>query len=95
MSQFSKSAIKNDAVVSPIMSCHRLSKHFGALKAVDDLTFEVPRGSVLGIGGPNGAGKTTFFDLISGVQAPSSGRITVNDRDMTNARSNQSASRVS
>jgi len=89
MGEVSKSTIKKDAVVSPVMSCDRLSKHFGALKAVDDLTFEVPRGAVLGIGGPNGAGKTTFFDLISGVQVPSSGRIWVNDRDMTNARSDQ------
>ena len=71
------------ATDSAVMRCELLSKHFGALKAVDDVSFEVPRGAVLGIGGPNGAGKTTFFDLISGVQAPSSGKIWIRERDMT------------
>lgn len=73
----------------PLMRCSQLAKHFGALKAVDDVSFEVPRGVVLGIGGPNGAGKTTFFDLISGVQVPTSGNIWIGEQNMTSKRSNK------
>jgi branched-chain amino acid transport system ATP-binding protein len=72
--------------LEPAMRCEFLAKSFGALKAVDEVSFQVPRGAVLGIGGPNGAGKTTFFDLISGVQSPTSGRIWINDQEMTNKR---------
>lgn len=75
--------------LAPAMRCEMLSKHFGALKAVDGVTFEVPQGVVLGIGGPNGAGKTTFFDLISGVQTPTSGRIWIGEREMTFKRSDR------
>ncbi|PZQ45986.1 MAG: ABC transporter ATP-binding protein [Rhodovulum sulfidophilum] len=63
--------------------CEGLSKHFGAQKAVNDVTLEVAEGSILGIGGPNGAGKTTLFDLISGIQTPTSGRYSVNGVDAT------------
>ena len=69
--------------------CELLSKKYGALTAVDQVTVRVPRGSVLGIGGPNGAGKTTFFDLISGVQQPTAGRIWINDWEATRSRADQ------
>jgi branched-chain amino acid transport system ATP-binding protein len=49
----------------------------------------VARGSVLGIGGPNGAGKTTFFDLISGVQSPTAGRIWIEGTDATGLRADE------
>jgi branched-chain amino acid transport system ATP-binding protein len=64
------------------MRFENLTKQFGALAAVNDVSFEIPEGAVLGIGGPNGAGKTTLFDLISGVQQPTSGRIWVNDTEV-------------
>ena len=51
---------------STILSCRRLTKTFGALVALNRLSFEVEKGVVFGIGGPNGAGKTTLFDLICG-----------------------------
>lgn len=54
-----------------------LSKHFGALRAVDDLTFEVQKGEVLGFLGPNGAGKSTTMKMITGFLAPTHGRIRV------------------
>jgi branched-chain amino acid transport system ATP-binding protein len=63
-----------------------LAKQFGALSAVDNVSFEIPEGSVLGIGGPNGAGKTTLFDLISGVQRPTSGRFWIGKSEATNWR---------
>ena len=49
-----------------ILEVEHLSKHFGALAAVDDLTFTVKEGETLGIAGPNGAGKTALFDVITG-----------------------------
>lgn len=52
-----------------------VSRHFGGLKAVDDVSFSLTRGEILGLIGPNGAGKTTCFNLISGVYAPTKGDI--------------------
>ena len=56
---------------------------FGGLTAVDAVDFEVKKGSIFGLIGPNGAGKTTLFNLISGVYAPTSGKIYLNDEDIT------------
>lgn len=67
-----------------LLTCHRVSKSFGALKAVNQLSFEVPEGIVFGIGGPNGAGKTTLFDLICGVQKVNNGEIVFNKQNITN-----------
>jgi ABC-type glutathione transport system ATPase component len=50
----------------PILEVRNLAKSFGGLKAVQDVSFSVPEGAVIGIIGPNGAGKTTLFDVISG-----------------------------
>ncbi len=71
------------------MRCELLCKKYGALTAVDQVSVNVPHGSVLGIGGPNGAGKTTFFDLISGVQQPTAGRIWIGDWEATRSRADQ------
>ena len=56
---------------------------FGGLTAVDAVDFQVKQGSIFGLIGPNGAGKTTLFNLISGVYAPTSGKIYLNDEDIT------------
>jgi ABC-type multidrug transport system ATPase subunit len=55
-------------------------KRFGAVAAVNDVTFEVPQGSVFGLIGPNGAGKTTTFSMLAGYLAPTSGQIYILDR---------------
>jgi branched-chain amino acid transport system ATP-binding protein len=60
-----------------------LSKRFGGLVAVSDLSFNVGDGEILGIIGPNGAGKTTAVNLISGVIKPSSGRVLLAGKDAT------------
>jgi branched-chain amino acid transport system ATP-binding protein len=60
-----------------------VSKAFAGVRAVRDVSFEVPDGTVLGIMGPNGSGKTTLFNLISGALRPDRGRICVRDRDVT------------
>jgi ABC-type branched-subunit amino acid transport system ATPase component/ABC-type branched-subunit amino acid transport system permease subunit len=58
-----------------ILTVRNLSKSFGGLKAVQDVSFDVTQGSILGIIGPNGAGKTTLFNLLNGFQKPDSGEV--------------------
>ena len=60
-----------------------LTKRFGGLVAVSDLSIEIRNGEILGLIGPNGAGKSTTFNLISGFYKPSSGSICFNDKDVT------------
>ncbi len=66
--------------------CEDLSKHFGGVKAVDGVSFEVEQGEVFTIVGPNGAGKSTIFNLISRFYDTSSGRIVIDGKDITNIR---------
>lgn len=54
-----------------------LTKRFGGLVAVNDVTLEIPRGSIFGIVGPNGAGKTTFLNLVNGILPSTSGTVTI------------------
>lgn len=68
-----------------------LSKRFGGLAAVSNVSTTVEKGKINAIIGPNGAGKTTFFNLISGVHAPTSGRIVFNGQDVTGMRADQIA----
>lgn len=63
-----------------MIEASRLSKHYGATPAVDDLSFTVPPGQVTGFLGPNGAGKSTTMRMILGLDAPTSGSVTVNGR---------------
>ena len=66
-----------------ILEVRDLTKKFGGLVANADVSFDVPRHSVMGIVGPNGAGKTTLFNSISGVFAPTSGKIVFDGKDIT------------
>ena len=58
-------------------------KEFGGLIAVNNVSFSVPRGKVISLIGPNGAGKTTFFNMLTGVYTPTSGRIVFLGEDVT------------
>ncbi|MFC4359014.1 ABC transporter ATP-binding protein [Halobium salinum] len=60
-----------------------LTKTFGGLRALDDLSVAVDRGELVGVMGPNGAGKSTFFNCVSGVVTPDAGRVTFDGRDVT------------
>jgi branched-chain amino acid transport system ATP-binding protein len=64
-------------------------KHFGGLKAVDHVSIEIAAGSITGLIGPNGAGKTTLFNTIAGLYAPTSGRIYLDDEEITGLKPHQ------
>ena len=71
------------AAVRPVLEVEGLCKSFGGIRAVNDVSFSLGEGQILGLIGPNGAGKTTIFDLISGLIAADSGRIRLQERDIT------------
>ncbi|MEO7804906.1 MAG: MFS transporter [Actinomycetota bacterium] len=75
----------------PILEIKGISKSFGGIKAVNDVSFALREGEALGLIGPNGAGKTTIFDLISGFQVPDSGQIIFDGKDISNLRPDERA----
>jgi len=66
-----------------LLSLRNITKRFGGLTAVDDVSFDVGAGELIAVVGPNGAGKTTLFNMLSGVFFPDAGRIEFDGRDMT------------
>jgi branched-chain amino acid transport system ATP-binding protein len=72
-----------DAGQGPVLSVVGLTKHFGGITAVNDVSFDLHPGQILGLIGANGAGKTTIFDLISGLLPLDSGRLRFRGRDIT------------
>lgn len=66
-----------------MIKVQNLHKHFGGFHAVDGATLEIQQGSITGLIGPNGAGKTTLFNVIAGVHAPTSGKVMLQDQDIT------------
>ncbi len=70
----------------PILRADRIIKRFGGLIAVNDVSFDIPARSIVSVIGPNGAGKTTFFNMLTGLIRPTSGRILLNGRNITRAR---------
>ena len=78
----SATAAVEDAPNAPILAAHNVTKRFGGLVAVNDVSFEIPEGSIVSLIGPNGAGKTTFFNIIAGIYDPTAGRIAVRNRTM-------------
>ncbi|MFP5405622.1 MAG: ABC transporter ATP-binding protein [Gammaproteobacteria bacterium] len=67
----------------PVLSVRNLSKAFGGVRAVDDVSLAVRTGEKVALIGPNGAGKTTFYNMLSGRMRPSSGSIVFEGRDVT------------
>jgi len=72
-----------------------LSKRFGGLVALAAVSLTVERGEIVGILGPNGSGKTTLLNLLAGLLAPSSGRITWQGRDIAGTKPERIALRAS
>jgi len=77
--------------VSPevVLDVRQISKRFGGLNAVSNVSFQVNRGMILGIIGPNGAGKTTLFNLLNGFQKPTSGQVFFKGQDLTGLKPNK------
>jgi len=69
-----------------LLTAENVSKVFGGLVAVEDVSFEIPERGIVSIIGPNGAGKTTFFNMLTGLYKPSFGRISFNGRNITGRR---------
>src|SRR5438552_1832821 len=67
----------------PLLEVERLSKGFGGVRAVHDVSFTLDEGELLGVMGPNGSGKTTLFNLIAGALRPDAGRIRFQGHDVT------------
>ena len=65
-----------------LLSVEHLTRRFGGVVALDDVSFDVPDGQILGLIGPNGAGKTTAFNVITRLYKPDSGRVTYDGRDL-------------
>lgn len=76
-----------------VLSVKNLSKSFGGIVAVDDVSFDVHEGEILGVIGPNGAGKTTLFNLITGIYKPDKGTISYRGEDITGHTPDRVASR--
>ena len=66
----------------PLLNVSGLSKRFGALRAVNDVSFAVEEGEILGLIGPNGSGKSTTFNCIAGLYAPSAGSVLFEDAEI-------------
>ena len=68
--------------MSPMLRIQGLSKRFGGVQAVDDVSFDVPRGNIVALIGPNGAGKTTLFNLVSGFLRHDNGSVEFEGRQI-------------
>ncbi|MDD2396981.1 MAG: ABC transporter ATP-binding protein [Tissierellia bacterium] len=69
-----------------VLSLNNLTKQFGGLTAVDNVTFDIEKGEIFGLIGPNGAGKTTIFNLITGIYSITSGEIFYYDKKLENVK---------
>jgi branched-chain amino acid transport system ATP-binding protein len=76
----------SDANGNLILDAANVTKRFGGLTAVSDVTFQVPERGIVSIIGPNGAGKTTFFNMLTGFYRPTTGRIRYETRNITGDR---------
>jgi len=79
------------AARNPILSISGVTKRFGGLVAIDNVSFEVQRGEVFALIGPNGAGKTTLFNCITGMFAPTTGSIVFDGKSMGGMKPYQTA----
>jgi branched-chain amino acid transport system ATP-binding protein len=72
-----------------LLSVRHVSRFFGGLAALTDVSFDVRKGEILGLIGPNGAGKTTLFNVINGFYAPSRGEVVFKEKNISHLRPNK------
>ena len=82
----SEPVLKQPVLELPVLELTGVSKVFGGVNAVDNVTLEVAKGQIVGLIGPNGAGKTTLVNLVSGMLPATGGTIVFNGRDITRER---------
>jgi len=70
-------------VAAPSLAANNITIKFGGLTAVGNVSFTIPDRSIVSLIGPNGAGKTTFFNVLTGLYKPTSGRVVLGERDVT------------
>jgi len=81
-----KTAAGPTVAVAAQLAATAVSKRFGGVRAVEDVTLKVTRGEIVSVIGPNGAGKTSLLNMISGFYRPTSGTIAFEGRDITNTK---------
>jgi len=79
----SAAAAEAAAPEEPILVAEEVRKEFGGLVAVNDVDFTIPTRSIVSLIGPNGAGKTTFFNMLTGVYTPTSGKVIFDGKEVT------------
>jgi branched-chain amino acid transport system ATP-binding protein len=72
-----------------LLEARKISKQFGGLAAVSDLTLDIEKGMIASLIGPNGAGKTTFFNMVSGIYKPTSGHMLLDGKEIGGLRPNR------
>jgi branched-chain amino acid transport system ATP-binding protein len=83
------SAVADAPTATAVIRAEHVTKEFGGLVAVDDVSLDVPRHSIVSLIGPNGAGKTTLFNMLTGLYKPTSGTVLVGDTNVTRKRPDQ------
>jgi len=81
----------SEPAADSILSLRGVTKRFGGLLAVDEVSFEVPKGQVFSLIGPNGAGKTTLFNCITGMYTPTAGDVILEGRNISGAKPHRTA----
>ena len=73
-------------MVDPVLKVSDLTKTFGKVKSVDEVSFSIEKGEILGLLGANGAGKTTAINMVLGIITPTAGRVEVFGQDLHTSR---------
>jgi branched-chain amino acid transport system ATP-binding protein len=79
-------AVPSAPATTAVMTVERVTKQFGGLVAVNDVSLDIPERGIVSLIGPNGAGKTTLFNMLTGLYKPTTGRILLGQRNISRAR---------